>query len=104
MDYWNECTSEAFDEAGITATKEQIDIVADCTEGAHDNYGMAHGHDCIPNPLKAENDDLKRSLRKEQEKVPCKPCKGRGRIIENGPGHSYDSECSRCRGEGRHSP
>jgi len=58
MDYWNECISEAFDEAGIDATKEQIDGVAEFVEGAHENYGMAFGHDCIPNPMKSEVETL----------------------------------------------
>ena len=50
--YWEECVSEAFQEAGITATSDQIKIVSEYVEGAHENYGMAHGHECIPNPYK----------------------------------------------------
>jgi hypothetical protein len=41
-------------EAGIQATDEQKKIVVEWVEGAHDNYGMAHGHDCIPNPSTEE--------------------------------------------------
>ena len=47
MDYWKECISEAFDDAGIMATDEQIANVAGWAESAHQNYGMAMGHDCI---------------------------------------------------------
>lgn len=54
MDYWKECIEEALDDAGITATKEQIETIVGWVEGAHDNYGMAHGHDCIPNPMISE--------------------------------------------------
>ena len=50
MDYWTECISTALDEAGIVATKEQIEIIVGAVEGGHENYGMAHGYDCIPNP------------------------------------------------------
>lgn len=103
MDYWTECISEAFEDAGISATKEQIKTVVEWVEGAHENYGMAHGHDAIPNPLELENDNLKRELRKEQDKVICEECKGKGRIITAGPYHSSDSACWKCRGEGRHS-
>ena len=52
MDYWNECVAEALEDAGIAATKEQIDTVAGWVETAHDYYGMAHGHDAIPRILK----------------------------------------------------
>ena len=69
MDYWNECIKESFDEAEITATEEQIGIVASWAEGAHDNYGMAHGHDCIANPLEDENRKLKFDLEKEIGKI-----------------------------------
>ena len=101
MDYWKECILEAVEDAGIAATKKQIDTVAWWIEGAHENYGMAHGYDCIPNPLEAENKELKRKLKEEQEKVICKECNGTGRIITLGPYHSSESECWRCHGEGR---
>ena len=103
MNYWDECISEAFDDAGIKASKEQIETVVGWVEGAHENFSMAHGHDCILNPLSQENDQLKRELQKEREKVICGECGGRGRIISQGPVHSYDSECMKCRVDGRHS-
>jgi len=53
-DYWIECISEAFCEANIAATKEQIETVASWAECAHDNFSMATGSDCIPNPLAQE--------------------------------------------------
>ena len=101
MDYWKECISEAFEDAGITATDQQIEIVAEWVEGAHENYGMAMGHDCIPNPLTEENRQLQAEVKKEREKVFCEECQGRGRISQ-GPYHSGGIECSTCRGEGRH--
>ena len=67
MDYWNECIEEAFEDAGITATKDQVDTVASWVEGAHDNYGMAYGHDCIPNPMLSEVEKIKREMVKQQE-------------------------------------
>ena len=59
MNYWHECVSEALDVAGITATDDQIAEVASWVRSAHENYGMAHSHDCIPNPLVAENKQLR---------------------------------------------
>jgi len=67
VDYWNECIREAFEDAGLVATKDQIDIVAGWVEGAHDNYGMAYGHDCIPNPLSSEIEKIKREMVRQQE-------------------------------------
>lgn len=101
MDYWEECVSEAFDDAGITATKEQIDTVASWVEGAHDNFGMAHGYDAIPNHYEIENEKLRRELRREQDKVICSECNGKGRLVSPGPYHSSESDCWKCRGEGR---
>lgn len=67
MDYWEECIREAFDDAGIEATKEQIDTVVSWVDGAHENYGMAFGHDAIPNPMESEVDSLKKQLKKLEE-------------------------------------
>jgi len=101
MDYWKNCIAEAFEDAEIQATDEQINIVASWAEGAHDNYGMATGSDCIPNPLKLENDRLQKEIKEEQDKIICPECKGSGEWVSHGPYHSATSQCSRCRGEGR---
>lgn len=63
MDYWDECIAEAFEDAGIEATADQIETVAGWVEGAHENYGMAHGYDAIPNPLSSEVEKLRRQIK-----------------------------------------
>jgi len=98
--YWNECIEAAFDEAGITATKEQIEAVADCVQGAHENYGIYMGYDAIPSPLKLENEDLKKKLDKERNKQICPKCKGKCVEITYGPCHSGISDCFKCKGTG----
>ena len=65
MDYWLECIKEAFEDTGIIATEEQIRNVAGWVEGAHENYGMAYGHDCIPNPMISEIEKLKMKHKEE---------------------------------------
>ena len=100
-DYWAECIEIAFQDAGITATQDQIATVAGAVEGAHENYGLAHGHDCIPNPLHEENERLRRDLKREKDKVACPECRGRGDLTSRGPIHSATSQCWKCRGEGR---
>lgn len=101
FNYWKECINEAFEDAGIAATKEQTDIVISWVEGAYDNRSMAFGYDAIPNPIKIENDKLKLELEKERKKQICKECNGTGRIISQGYSHSSESECYKCRGEGK---
>jgi len=102
MNYWKECISEAFDEAEITATKEQIDAVASFVKGAHETYGEVHGHYFIPDPRDAENDRLATELKKERDRVGCMTCGGRGYfVVPAGTSHiSYD-DCSDCNGEGK---
>lgn len=60
MSYWEECITESFKDAGITATIEQAAIVADWVEGAHDNYSMACGFDAksIDNEVKSIKKDI----------------------------------------------
>jgi DnaJ-class molecular chaperone len=101
MNYWKECIEEAFDDAGISATEEQINTVADWVKGAHDNYGMAFGHDCISNPLENENKRLTQELKKEKNKTICDKCNGKGSITTHGPCHSATSLCYKCNGDGR---
>ncbi len=72
MNYWDECIKEAFEEIGIVATESQITEVVDWVEGAHENYGMAFGHDCIANPLEQEIRELK-----FQHKKDLVECEGR---------------------------
>lgn len=94
MDYWLECVKEAFEDANITATDEQIDTVVSWVEGAYENEGLARGIEAIPNPLQLENSNLKRQLERERNKQVCAYCKGRGYIVVDGPAHSAESNCS----------
>ncbi len=105
MNYWIECISEAFDDAKLDATPEQIYTVASWVEGAHESYDIALGHDVISNPLLEDNDKLRRELKIERDKVSCQVCHGEGSItISVGPSHFSTSECWKCVGEGKHSP
>ena len=65
MDYWEECVSEAFDDAGITATDAQINTVAGWVESAHTNYGMAYGHDVAQSPVETGKDRTIAALQKQ---------------------------------------
>ena len=102
--YWQICVAEAFDEAKLSATPEQIKSIVETIEAAHDNYGMAHGYDCIPNPDRIEINRLGSELTKERGKVACEVCRGKGRLYSQGPYHCSDSQCWNCHGERKKSP
>lgn len=100
MDYWTECISEAFSEAGITATKEQIDIVVDIVKNSHENYGTFTGEEHIPNPIVIENKELKLKLEREKNKSICHFCNGKGYVRTDGIAHYTHHECYVCNGSG----
>lgn len=104
MNYWKECVEAALDEAGLPATPAQIESIAKCVAISHDQYGMAFGHDCIPNPLQTENDRLTKALKIEQSMVFCKECKGTGTIYSYGGTYQFVSRCDKCNGTGKHLP
>ena len=101
--YWLECVSDACESAGVSASSEQVRQIAESVKISHDCYGMAFS---VPsgNPMESEVKRLRRLLAEEKEKVTCVDCHGHGRIISHGPSYSSDSECLRCRGEGKHKP
>lgn len=107
MNYWEECISEAFDDAVIEATQEQIQAVANWVEGSHEVYGEANGHDQIgPSDIddKREIQQLKNDLKEEQAKILCEECKGRGVIVSKFVTFESRSDCYSCKGTGRVSP
>lgn len=104
-DYWKECIAEAFEDAGVAATDDQIEKIAQCVEGASQTLDMAFGRYCIPNAAGEENKQLRKALTKEREKVLCESCRGTGSIVDLiGACHYSQSTCWRCKGEGRHAP
>lgn len=68
-EYWADVVEEALEDAGVKATKDQVSTIVYWIEGSHENFGMAHGHDAILNPLQTENDDLRRKLKYSQNKA-----------------------------------
>ena len=104
VEYWEECLASAFDEHGVSATPEQIKAIAEDVKVSHENYGMAFYSPPAGEHLRRELDEANRKLRAEREKVRCRECNGRGRIITPGPYHSSDMGCWKCHGEGRHAP
>lgn len=104
-DYWQEAVETSFEEAGIIATKEQIENIAGDMAGSHENYDMAFGYDVASQNFSSSQDTeiakLREELQTEREKEGCNTCNGRGYITENGPCHSATSDCYKCHGEGK---
>lgn len=98
--YWIEAVSETLDEHGVSATPEQITAIASDLMVCGEMEGQAFGYDSIPNPMVAELAKVKAELRREQDKVVCTNCGGRGRVIDECGTFTSNSECHKCRGEG----
>lgn len=99
--YWRIFAEEVPSDMGIHLTPEQIDYLTNALEGAHENYSMAHGHDCIPNPMTVENARLEKALKEERDMVFCIPCQGTGRLQYNVGSWGVNTTCDKCRGKGK---
>ena len=104
MNYWHECIAEAFEDAGITASHLQIKTVVEWVEGAHENYGMAHGYDDISGETDAERNlrELRREIEKKERWVmetnPCQLCTTTGLVKDE---WGRNQTCQLCDGLGR---
>lgn len=106
MDYWEECIKEAFEDAKISASDEQIQNVIGWVESAYENHSMATGNDIVSanfiSDEKRELDELKKDLEKkriwELETLPCAACCTTGQVKDD-----WDriKTCGNCNGKGR---
>ena len=107
LTYWLDAVNGSLEEAGVAATPAQAFIMAENLQVCSANEGLWTGSDVADSNCRAarqeELADLKRQLREEQDKVTCRACGGSGTIREQGPCHSSETSCTRCRGTGRHS-
>jgi hypothetical protein len=101
-EYWVECVAIAFEDCGLTATSEQITAVAADVQSGAENIGQAFYQP--ESPLPGRIAELERRLKVEVNKITCRACNGYGRIREYFGTFMSDSQCSKCHGEGRHSP
>lgn len=101
QDYWTECLAQAFGEAGIAATDDQLKLVVRHVEGAHETYGMAFYQPASPYPSEVKR--LEIALSTERAKRGCSRCRGTGRMEEQfGPiGRWSSGPCDTCHGEGK---
>lgn len=105
LEDWEEAVTEIFDEAGITATPEQIKTVSKNIIDVNDVYYESSGDSVSTRNWSADMqnkiEDLKQQLQTEKEKITCVACGGEGSIISHGPAHGSISTCYKCKGTGR---
>jgi len=103
MNYWKECVQSALEEAGLIATPEQVNIMADVVRGGHETHGMSYP--APENPLIAEVSTLKKKLAREEDKITCTKCNGTGGwTVGIGNSHQAYERCWKCHGKGRVDP
>lgn len=106
-DYWQEAFEIAMEDAGAgdllaQLTKEQREQIGGALAGTDENKGMAFP---VPeSPYRGENDSLKRKLKWQRELEHCTDCNGRGRLRYMAGPWAVDTECNRCRGDGKVHP
>lgn len=112
-EYWREAVMYAFE--GIdrfdvikAMTKEQLDEIGEALATSADNQSMAFGWDVASSnrsaELRREEDDLRKELQRERNKVTCRECNGHGRLRYSAGPWAVDSPCDRCNSTGRHDP
>lgn len=102
VELWKELIGESLDSHGVTATAEQIALIAEDAAGIAESISEYSFRPA--DPMIRELADTEAALKREREKVTCRTCTGTGYLISHGPHHSSESSCWKCRGEGRHTP
>lgn len=100
MDYWYEAVEIALNDAGVSASDEQIDLIAGAIKVSHANYSMCHFTPSSNNESE-EVSRLQKELDDEKSKVVCPNCKGAGFHVVFYGTRSAEFECHKCRGSGR---
>ena len=64
--YWRECIATGSEENGITLSSEQIDALAECVQGCHENYSLAFYQPPSSDRLAVIEQDWKTELEAKQ--------------------------------------
>jgi DnaJ-class molecular chaperone len=103
--YWVESVTESLEEAGITATADQINMVAENMQISSEQHDTSFGLDVASDNLRQNKDrkieELYAELAEERDKRPCRKCGGSGSLTTHGPCHSSTSRCYACNGTGK---
>lgn len=103
--YWLESLGQAADECDLVMTSEQLEFMAQACMHSHEMYSEYSGDNVASANFSAQAEQEKQKLidelEKERNKTICRDCYGEGRIINQGPYHSSNSECWTCKGVGK---
>ena len=100
QEYWREAVQTAMESIGRfdSLTSAEYDDVGTSLAISAEHQSMATAP--VENPLAGENKRLASLLKREESKVVCPTCHGRGRLITYGGTLQCNSQCFRCSGEG----
>ena len=100
--YWEEVVIESFDDCGLSATEDQIDIVVKMVASAHECYGMMHGLEIIDTKPPNEIEVLKNKVIELEGRRPCQEpgCDNGYVAVSVGTSHSSSATCLKCSGKG----
>lgn len=101
-EYWPICVEEAIGELEIAATDEQIEMLAERMQIAHETRAE---YSPAPSPDRGELERAKALLQAEKEKFDaprglCPRCKGKGRTAGGTTTYFCWNQCASCSGEG----
>lgn len=75
LDYWKETVSSSFDEHNLKYPDDIIESIAKDMINSAECQSQAFGHDCIPNPAKAEKSaqvkNLEGRIKELEQEVQC---------------------------------
>lgn len=108
--YWRDSIGKALCEMDKFSlfTSEQLDELGDALATSAEFESQAFGWDVASanrsTELRREEDNLKKELARERNKVTCRECNGVGRLRYNAGPWAVDTGCMKCNGDGRHDP
>ena len=75
LDYWKEAVSSSFEDNDLRATDAVIESIAKDMINSAECQSQAFGHDCIPNPAKAEQSsrvkNLEAKIKELEQEIQC---------------------------------
>lgn len=113
IEFWEEAVGDAFCqidkwEVFETLTKDEQKKLGENLARWAESEGSAYGWDVASSnrsaELRREEDDLRKELQRERNKVTCRECNGHGRLRYSAGPWAVDSSCDRCNSTGRHDP
>lgn len=99
-DYWAEGLDEALKEAGLQATPEQLNAIAQKINDAYSAIDESTGTLSMTDPRNEEIQRLTRQLERERSKDVCGKCKGKGGWRDGIGSHIAHHTCPDCQGSG----